>query len=212
MEPGTAVRIKGLVKAAQHNGKLGRLSARKGEDGRVGVQLRDGQVLSVRPENLEAVAPSSAPPAAAEHANARPEHSSAMPEQRTLTRHNDMLREFNGSPDPDVLALYYFYKDMAFDCFNAPEYNDQMLRYYAAGMSVVAVVPRTIRENEFFLVCLQHSDAEKNSLCQVAYQCMRQFAGISMLVKKRCFTCNKPGASVWACKCVCFCSKECATA
>ena len=45
MEPGTAVRIKGLVKAAQHNGKLGRLSARKGEDGRVGVQLRDGQVL-----------------------------------------------------------------------------------------------------------------------------------------------------------------------
>ena len=55
MEPGAVVRIVGLVKAAQHNGKLGRLSARKGDDGRVGVQLRDGQVLSVRPDNLEVV-------------------------------------------------------------------------------------------------------------------------------------------------------------
>ena len=53
--PGTAVRIIGLVKAAQHNDKVGRRLDRKGEDGRVAVQLADGQVLSVRPENLEAV-------------------------------------------------------------------------------------------------------------------------------------------------------------
>ena len=52
---GGAMRIVGLVKAAQHNGKVGRILDRKGEEGRIGVQLDDGQVLSVRPENLEAV-------------------------------------------------------------------------------------------------------------------------------------------------------------
>ena len=52
---GKAMRIVGLVKAAQHNGKVGCLLDRKGEEGRVGVQLDDGTVLSVRPENLEAL-------------------------------------------------------------------------------------------------------------------------------------------------------------
>ena len=52
---GKVMRIVGLVKAAQHNGKVGRLLDRKGGEGRVGVQLDDGQLLSVRPENLEAV-------------------------------------------------------------------------------------------------------------------------------------------------------------
>ena len=41
-----------------------------------------------------------------------------------------------------------------------------------------------------------------SALCSLAFQCQRQFCGISMLVKRRCFSCNKPGAP--ACKCACF--------
>ena len=50
---GAAVRIFGLVKAAQHNGKKAVIS-RAASSGRVGVKLDDGSAtLSVRPTNLE---------------------------------------------------------------------------------------------------------------------------------------------------------------
>lgn len=49
---GTAVRIDGLKGAPQHNGKTGRLAGRAGREGRVGVVLDDGHVLSVRRENV----------------------------------------------------------------------------------------------------------------------------------------------------------------
>lgn len=55
---GALVRIHGLVKAAEHNGKTGRLLERKGRDGRVAVALdADGGAppLSVRRQNLELV-------------------------------------------------------------------------------------------------------------------------------------------------------------
>jgi hypothetical protein len=61
------MRVKGLVKAAQHNGKIGFLNDRAAPEGRVGVDLGGGQVLSIRKENLEPVltpapAPSTASP------------------------------------------------------------------------------------------------------------------------------------------------------
>lgn len=46
--PGTRVRIIGLVNAAQHNGKVGRVSKKQGKEGRVGVQLGAKQTLAVR--------------------------------------------------------------------------------------------------------------------------------------------------------------------
>ena len=76
----------------------------------------------------------------------------------------------------------------------------------------MAVVPRKLKESDAFLVCLQHKVAERNTLCDVAFQCMRQFAGYSMLVKQACFVCHKPGAPRCACQCACFCSKECTDA
>jgi hypothetical protein len=204
---GSQVRVKGLVKAAQHNGKIGFLTDRAAPEGRVGVDLGGGQVLSIRKENLEPVL---TPPAGqATHlfdAKALPDE---MGNKRTLARDNALLHEFNGSRDPDVLALYYHFNDRAFDCFNAPEYHTQMLRYYAANITVVAVVPRTMQDNEYLLVCLQNKELEKNTLCELAFQCLRQFAGISMLVKKRCFVCHKPGAPLCTCMCACFCSKSC---
>ena len=130
--------------------------------------------------------------------------------QRTLKHDNGMLIEFNGSADPDVLVLYHHLRDRAFDCFNASEYNEQMLRYYSANMRVVAVLSRQLQQpGDCFLVCLQHAAAERNTLCELAFQCKRSFAGISMLVKTRCFACNKPGARRCPCQCACFCSKEC---
>ena len=148
-ETGASVRVVGLVKAAQHNGKVGRLSARAGENDRIGVVIDKGQVLSVRRENLELL------PTPARAKTPSNDVNSAMPEQRTLTRNNSMLEEFHGSRDPDVLVLYYHYNDRAFDCFNAPEYNVQMLRYHAAGITPVVVVTRKIRGSDYFLVCLQ---------------------------------------------------------
>ena len=73
----------------------------------------------------------------------------------------------------------------------------------------MAVVTRHVRENEYFLVCLKNKQEDMNSLCELAFQCQRQFCGISMLVKRRCFVCHKPGAAKCACQCACFCSKEC---
>jgi len=153
----------------------------------------------VRGENLELCTPSA---------------KSIEPEvqHRTLKRDDAILREFDGSGDPETLVLYHHLRDMSFDAFNASEYNAQMLRYYASGMSLVIVVARQTRANNYFLVCLQHKQPESNLPCEVAFQCMRQFCGISMLVKQRCFVCNKPDKRVarTPCEaCVCFCSKDC---
>ena len=52
---GSQVRVIGLKKAAQHNGKIGFLNAHATLEGRVGVNLGEGHVLSVRKENLELV-------------------------------------------------------------------------------------------------------------------------------------------------------------
>ena len=53
VEAGCWVRITGLAKAPQHNGKVGKVSAKAAQDGRVGVELGKGQTLSVRLQNLE---------------------------------------------------------------------------------------------------------------------------------------------------------------
>lgn len=200
---GATVRIVGLTKAQQHNGKVGKISAKATEqEGRVGVELGEGVVLAVRRENLELVAAAPAPSGGGDVASEG--------KQRTLQRENGMLIEFNGSPDPDVLILYHHVRDRAFDCFNASEYNEQMLRYYGANIHVVAVLPRQLQQpNDSFLVCLQNAVSERNTLCELAFQCKRSFAGISMLVKQRCFACNKPGAPRCVCQCACFCSAEC---
>jgi hypothetical protein len=97
-------------------------------------------------------------------------------------RDDVILREFDDTRDPDSLVLYHHLRDMSFDCFNAPEYHQQMLRYFSSGVTLVGVVPRRIRESDYFLVCLQHEKHERNTPCEVAFQCMRQFVGISMLV------------------------------
>lgn len=52
-QAGCWVRITGLAKAPQHNGKVGKVSAKAAADGRVGVELGKGQTLSVRLQNLE---------------------------------------------------------------------------------------------------------------------------------------------------------------
>ena len=55
--PGAYVRIFGLAKAPQHNGKTGKISAKPPkEEGRIGVDLGGGKTLAVRRENLELVA------------------------------------------------------------------------------------------------------------------------------------------------------------
>lgn len=130
--------------------------------------------------------------------------------ERTLTRDTTILREFDHGESPDLLALYYHFRDQSFDCFNASEYHDQLLRYYRSDITAVEVVPRQIGENHYNLVCLRHKDPSKNTLCEVAFQCQRQFVGISMLVKRRCFVCNqRTSKQCSVCKCACFCSKEC---
>ena len=193
---GASVRIDGLKGAAQHNGKVGRLKGRVGED-RLGVELDDGVVLSIKRANLELVPPK---PAAS---NSGATVTDLEKNQRTLKREPGLLDEFHGSQDPDTLVLYHHLRDQAFDCFNATEYAVQMLQYYGAGLEVVEVVPRKLGADEYALVCLMDKKhVERNSLCSLAFQCQRQFCGISMLVKRRCFSCNKPGAP--ACKCACF--------
>ena len=197
---GQKIRVRGLVNAAQHNGKFGYVNmglTQKAAEDRIGVKLEDGTVLSVKPANLEEIV--------------QPTASAAdEPTQRTLKKDHALLHEFNGSPDPDVLALYYHFKDRAFDCFNAREYHSQMVSYYKAGYIVKLVVPRHIGPDEHFLVGLQHKDPDQNTLCEVAFNCGRSFTGISMLVKKRCFVCHKPGAPrSQACQVACFCAGEC---
>ena len=144
-----------------------------------------GKTVAIKPDNLKR------PPAAAASA-AEGDDEGPGGKKTTLVRDNKMLKEFDDSTSPDLLALYFHYKDQAFDCFNADEYEAQLVQYYAKGITVVLVVPRSVRGNDYFLVGLQHAQHELNSLCQVAFQCKRQFCGMSMLVKKNCFLCNKP--------------------
>ena len=131
--------------------------------------------------------------------------------ERTLVRNNALLAEFDSGESPGLLALYYHFRDRDFDAFNSSEYNFQMLAYYGANYKVKLVVPRKIGENGYLLVGMQNTlQPEKDSLCEMAFQCMRQFVGISMLVKRRCFVCPAPTTKTCAaCQCACFCSKDC---
>ena len=151
LEAGCWVRITGLAKTPQHNGKVGKVSAKAAQDGRVGVELGKDQTLSVRLQNLERA---EAPEPSAVDMPAAPEGV-----QRTLQRDNAVLQEFDGSGDPSTLVLYHHLRDRAFDAFNAAEYNEQMLRYYAAGITVSEVVPRKMGEHDYLLVCMRNKVA-----------------------------------------------------
>ena len=131
--------------------------------------------------------------------------------KRTLQRDHTILKEFDDGTDPGLLALYYHKRDMAFDAFNATEYTKQMENYYANDIRVKLVLPRKIGENKLSLVCLQNIQPEKDTLCDLAFQAMRQFVGHCMLVKHRCFVCNSPNAvkACGSCKCAFYCSREC---
>ena len=132
------------------------------------------------------------------------------PAQRTLKRDPSILLEFNASDDPNCLALYFHLKDSQFDAFNASEYHSQLLKYFENKMNIVEVVSRTIQGKEYLLVCLRDPIEARNGLCELAFLCQRQFQGISMLVKRHCFICNKPtNKKCGTCKVACFCSKEC---
>ena len=121
------------------------------------------------------------------------ENALAGAEKSKKTIHKDLslLREFDSNDHKDMMVLYHHKKDSEFDCFNAEEYQQQLQQYYARKITVKIVVPRSIGNNKYFLVCLQHEIKEYNSLCQLAFQSKRQFVGYSMLVKKKCFQCNK---------------------
>ena len=198
MKPGQKVKIKGLVNAAQHNGKVGKVTKSTAPDGRVGVKVDNGKILAIKPENLEVQQTSTATA------------TSDVPGQRTLKRDNALLREFDGSPDPNTLALYYHFADSAFDAYNAPELISQLLQYYQHNLQLKLVCPRSIGHNQYYLLCLQHNDHTKNTLCQLAFNCGRSFTGICTLVKKRCFACYKPNVHLCKdCLCACFCSDKC---
>lgn len=134
--------------------------------------------------------------------------------ERQLKRDTSLLQEFDASEDPDLLVLYHHLRDRSFDCFNASEYTAQMLKFFSLNIKVVEIVPRRIRDNDYFLVCLRSDQESENPVvCEMAFQCMRQFAGYSMLVKKRCFVCNAKNAKKCSgCQCAAFCSKECMAA
>lgn len=38
------------------------------------------------------------------------------------------LKEFDDGDSPDLLSLYFHYRDKAFDCYNAKEYTAQLVR------------------------------------------------------------------------------------
>lgn len=195
MKAGTKVYVRRLANASQHNGKKGTIINTKNSpgEGRVAVRLDGGGILSVKVENLDVL-----------------DSASNLPKERTLKRDNALLREFDGSPDSNVLILYYHFKDREYDCYNAPEFHNQMINYYDHGLSVKLVIPRKIASNDYYLVGLQYAEEEKNTLCDVAFQCQRSFAGISMLMKKRCFSCHSPRAVLCeGCLCACFCSEDC---
>lgn len=113
--PGAAVRVVGLAKASQHNNKTAVVSARAASSGRVGVKLDDGSgTLSCRPANLELL-PSKATPAK------KPKTLPPEEKPRTLKMETQILAEFDGNRDPDLMALYHHNRDQAFDAFNVPE-------------------------------------------------------------------------------------------
>lgn len=197
---GARVRIQGLVGSKEHNGKVGEIAKAAAPSGRVAVKLADGKFLSVKTSNLEVVESSD------KSGQKRP---NGDVKERTLKRDNALLREFHGSQDPNVFALYYHFRDREFDCFNVQEYETQMIRYYESSMKLVLVVPRKILDRRYTLVCLQHSDHAKNTLCEVAFNSGRSFAGISMLIKENCFACNKPNSEMCTCKSAFFCSPTC---
>lgn len=206
MKPGTKVRIKGLARAAHYNGKVGIVTEDTAPgEARVGVKLSGGTALAVKAVNLEVLLSANT-----DKKTASKSSSDTMPNQRTLKREMALLREFDGSPDPNTLALYYHFADRAFDAYNATEYNGQMTRYYNNDYSVRVILPRKIGSNNFFFVGLQHTQQEKNVLCELAFNCGRSFLGIGILVKKRCFKCSKPGVvQCEQCLCACFCSDVC---
>ena len=160
--PGTKVKIKNLVKAAQHNGKVGIVvKTNAPDDGRVGVKLAaadGGKTLSVKIENLEL------------HQQKSSNNDTGGSAQRTLKRDNSLLQEFDGSRDPDTLALYYHYGDRAFDAYNGQELINQILHYYKHNLQLKLVAPRKIGTNEYYLLCLQHSEHKKNTLCELAFK------------------------------------------
>ena len=161
MRPGDEVKIKNLVNAAQHNGKVGIIIKTNAPDGRVGVKLGaddGGKTLAVKIENLEFLHKKST------------NDDTAGKGQRTLKRDNALLREFDGSPDPDTLALYYHYGDRAFDAYNGSELINQILHYYKHNLQLKLVAPRKIGPNEYYLLCLQHSAHAKNTLCELAFK------------------------------------------
>ena len=53
MRTGATVRICGLTRAPQHNGKVGTVNGRIGRDGRLGVEVAGGHVLALRRDNIE---------------------------------------------------------------------------------------------------------------------------------------------------------------
>ena len=95
--------------------------------------------------------------------------------------------------------------DGAFDAFNAGKFHQQLMRYYAGGILLVMVAPRTTEGAEYFLVRLQNKLATHNMLCKLGFPCMRQCFGVTMLVKRRCFVCHKPTPKhCKGCHCACF--------
>lgn len=161
MKPGTKVKIKGLVKAAQHNGKVGIVTKSTAPDARVGVKLADGKTLAVKSENLDVLT---------QQQPSATNNDGDVPGQRTLKRDNALLCEFDGSPDPNTLALYYHFADRAFDAYNAQELINQILQYYQHNLQLKLVAPRRVGPNEYYLLCLQHSEHEKNTLCELAFK------------------------------------------
>jgi hypothetical protein len=130
--------------------------------------------------------------------------------KKVLKKDYSLLREFDCNDHSDMMVLYHHKRDGEFDCFNANEYTQQLISYYQKNIRVKIVVPRTINSNKYFLVCLQNVDMQQNTLCQLAFQCKRQFLGYAMLMKKKCLICNARTDMVCTgCRCVCFCSREC---
>jgi hypothetical protein len=216
---GRRIELHGLVGAAALNGRQGVVQG-PASQGRFPVHLpARGQdaarTLSVKEANLLDLGETVVQLPADTSAAKRPKTEAAddvagTPKERTLKRDTGILQEFDASEDPDLMVLYHHFRDQAFDCFNASEYHKQMVAYYGASFSAVEVVSRRIARGEYLLVCLRHKEPEKNTLCEVAFQCQRQFVGISMLMKRRCFVCHNPTAKKCSvCKCACYCSKAC---
>ena len=233
MKKGTKVKIKGLVNAAIHNGKIGIVvkeqevassslsssssSGGGGTTSRLGVKLLDsGKILAIKMDNLEPITttktktttmtnkteqkkktpdneiskqpkqqlcPTANADAAANAATTITpplnNNNNEEPKQRTLKRDYGLLKEFDGnSYDPNVLVLYYHFADRAYDCFNGTEYITQMLRYYKNGITVKLILPRRIGANTYHIIGLQHPQHNKNTLCEVAFNCGRSFCGI----------------------------------